>query len=70
MQAQAGASLRFAFVSLAEADALEQAHAVRLQALRDSLRPLVRDPRDMADLLAYQLVSGVTCGDDLERELA
>lgn len=70
VQAQAGASLRFAFVSLDEADALEQAHAVRLQALRDSLRSLVRDPRDMADLLAYQLVSGVTCGDDLERELA
>lgn len=70
VQAPAGAQLRFAFVSLDEADAIEQRHAARLRALRDSLRPLVRDPRDMADLLAYQLISGVTCGDDLERESA
>ncbi|MFN4058797.1 MAG: biotin-dependent carboxyltransferase family protein [Roseinatronobacter sp.] len=68
VQAPAGAALRFAFVSFDEADAIEQGHATKLRALRDSLRPLIRDPRDMADLLAHQLVSGVTCGDDLERD--
>jgi allophanate hydrolase len=70
VQAPAGAELRFAFVSFDEADTLMQAHRAQLARLRDSLRALIRDPRDMADLLAYQLVSGVTCGDDLEREHA
>lgn len=70
VQAPMGAGLRFSFVTLEEADAIEHAHAARLRRLRDSLRPLIRDPNDMADLLAYQLVSGVTCGDDLERERA
>jgi hypothetical protein len=27
---------------------------------------LRRDPRDMPDLLSYQLISGVTAGDDLD----
>lgn len=67
VQAQPGAVLRFAFVTLEEADAIEAAHAARLAALPETLRPLTRDPRTMRDLLAYQLVSGVTCGDDLDR---
>lgn len=67
VQAPAGARLRFAFVALDEADDIERAHRDRLMALRDSLRPLIRDPHDMHDLLAYQLISGVTCGDELER---
>ena len=70
VQAPAGAELRFAFVSFDEADVLMQAHEAQVARLRDTLRALVRDPRDMADLLAYQLVSGVTCGDDLEQEHA
>jgi 5-oxoprolinase (ATP-hydrolysing) subunit C len=70
VQAPTDAPLHFAFVSFDEADAIEQSQAARLPDLRDSLRPLIRDPRDIADLLAYQLVSGVTCGDDLEREHA
>lgn len=68
VQAPAGAELRFAFVSFDDALALERAEAARRAALRANLRPLLRDPRDMGDLLAYSLVSGVTCGDDLERD--
>lgn len=68
VQAPAGAELWFGFVSLDEAVALERAEAQRRAGLRGALRPLIRDPHDIADLLAYQLVSGVTCGDELEGE--
>lgn len=67
--AQAGrdAELRFRFIDLAEAVAVERAEAKRLKALPRQLRRLVRRPEEMRDLLAYQLISGVTKGDDLER---
>lgn len=68
VQAPGGAALQFRFVTLVEAVALERAETARRAALRHGLRPLTRDPRDMGDLLAFQLISGVTCGDDLERE--
>ncbi|WP_071795357.1 biotin-dependent carboxyltransferase family protein [Natronohydrobacter thiooxidans] len=67
VQAPAGADLRFRFIPLQEAIALERAETARRADLRADLRPLIRDPHDMADLLAYQLISGVTRGDDLER---
>lgn len=61
-QAPAGAALRFRFVSLAAAvEAEGKARAAR-DALPRSLRPLVRRPEDIPDLLAYQLISGVTDG--------
>ena len=66
VQAPPGCELWFSFVSLEDAIALEQAEAQRRAGLRGALRPLVRDPHDIADLLAYQLVSGVTRGDELE----
>jgi 5-oxoprolinase (ATP-hydrolysing) subunit C len=68
VQAPAGAALRFQFVTLDHAVELELAEATRRETLRRTLRPLLRDPRALTDLLAYQLISGVTCGDDLERE--
>lgn len=67
VQAPAGAELRFEVVTLEAAVALERAEAQRRAQLPRTLRPLIRDPHDMADLLAYQLISGVTRGDDLER---
>jgi allophanate hydrolase len=67
-QAQPGATLRFRFVTLEEAVAAELRERMRRQSLRRSLVPLVRDPRDMPDLLSYQLIGGVTAGDDLERQ--
>ncbi|MFU8898932.1 MAG: urea amidolyase, partial [Roseinatronobacter sp.] len=66
VQAPANASLCFTFVPLPEAAALERLEAARRDALRSKLRPLIRNPHDMPDLLAYQLVSGVTRGDELE----
>ena len=66
VQAPADATLRFSFVTLPEAVALEHAEAERRDGLRSKLRPLVRNPHDIPNLLAYQLVSGVTRGDDLE----
>lgn len=70
VQAPPGSDLGFSFVSLADAVTLEQAEAKRRAGLRRAVRPLIRDPHDIADLLAYQLVSGVTCGDELEGEIA
>lgn len=67
VQAPQGAVLKFTFVSLEQAVALERAEGARRAGLRGGLRPLIRDPHDIADLLAYQLISGVTRGDDLER---
>lgn len=66
-QAPVGAVLRFVPVSLEEAERTHRAEAEILRALRGAVRPLVRDPHDIGDLLAYQLISGVTPGDDLER---
>lgn len=67
VQAPAGAVLRFRFIPLAEAVTVESAARAHIAGLHRTLRPLVRDPRDLSDLLSYQLISGVTCGDDLER---
>jgi allophanate hydrolase len=59
--------LRFRFVTLEDALVAERAEAARRAGLRASLRPLLRDPRDIPDLLSYQLIDGVTRGDDLDR---
>lgn len=66
VQAPPGASLRFRFVALAEAVAIERAEARRRASLRADVRPLRRDPRAIPDLLAYHLISGATRGDDLD----
>ncbi len=66
VQAPHDAVLRFEWVSLKDAVELERREAARRAALPRELRPLLRDPNDMSDLLAYQLISGVSCGDELE----
>jgi len=68
VQAPAGAELRFAFIPLQEAVAAERAEAARRAGLRGGVRPLIRNLHDMRDLLAYQLISGATAGDELDRE--
>ncbi|WP_019953600.1 5-oxoprolinase subunit C family protein [Yoonia vestfoldensis] len=67
-QAAPGTALQFTLLDTAAADATAQADADVLRALRQARQPLIRDPHDIADLLGYQLVSGVTAGDDLERD--
>ncbi len=68
VQAPPQADLRFSFVPLDAALELERAEAQRRARLSETLRALHRDPHDIADLRAYQLISGVTRGDDLELE--
>lgn len=58
-QATPNADLRFRFVTLEEAVAVETGAAKRVADLPKSVVPLVRDPREMRDLLSYQLISGV-----------
>ncbi|MDK3016590.1 5-oxoprolinase subunit C family protein [Pseudodonghicola flavimaris] len=58
-QTPAGARLRFAFVTRAEAMAAQARHAAHLAALPTQVEPLLRDPHMMHDLLSYQLIGGV-----------
>ncbi|MBE0412298.1 biotin-dependent carboxyltransferase family protein [Yoonia sp.] len=66
-QAMPGATLQFQMLDVTTADATVQPARTQLATLRKACQPLVRDPHDIADLLGYQLISGVTPGDDLER---
>ncbi|MEX0348860.1 MAG: biotin-dependent carboxyltransferase family protein [Paracoccaceae bacterium] len=63
-QAPAGASIRFQFVRLDEALALQTAFEKDLARLPARPEPLLRDPHDISDLLSYQLVSGVISATD------
>ncbi|MFK7743901.1 MAG: biotin-dependent carboxyltransferase family protein [Roseobacter sp.] len=57
-QASVGAPLRFTFITLAKARAIEQKARAHIKALPTHVKPLVRDPRNISDLLSYQLISG------------
>ncbi|MBY6118377.1 biotin-dependent carboxyltransferase family protein [Mameliella alba] len=61
-QAAPGAELRFRFVSRDEALEAEAAFRRGLESI--PVRPLVRDPADMPDLLSYELIGGVTAGEE------
>ncbi|MFV0243705.1 MAG: biotin-dependent carboxyltransferase family protein [Qingshengfaniella sp.] len=67
-QAMAGAPLQFRFVGTQEALAAERDMRAQIAALSGRLRPLLRDPREISDLLSYQLVGGVTDGADDAQE--
>lgn len=67
-QAPPGAALRFEMLTTEAADAQWRDDPALLADLRRAVHPLVRDPHDIADLLSYQLISGATAGDDLERD--
>ena len=69
-QAAAGAVLRFAFIDIAQGRDIDARERRRIAALRGAVRPLLRDPATIRDLLSYQLISGVTAGDDLDRREA
>ena len=66
-QAGPGTQFQFKFLTVAEADATAISQAATLRALTKMCQPMIRDPHDIADLLRYQLISGATPGDDLER---
>ncbi|MEM9427299.1 MAG: biotin-dependent carboxyltransferase family protein [Pseudomonadota bacterium] len=56
-QALPGENMRFAFITEGEAASLWQSDEARLMQLKGRLQPLVRDPREMSDLLSYNLIS-------------
>ena len=66
-QAPPGTTLRFEFITTSDADATFQSQTEIVRQLAKRCEPVVRDPHDIADLLRYQLISGATRGDDLER---
>lgn len=66
-QARPGDQLRCRFVALEEAIEAERREARHRASLREHLQPLIRDPYSIRDLLSYQLISGATRGDELER---
>lgn len=55
-QAVSGAAVRFQFVTVEEAETLWRSDDARLSALCKLLTPLVRDPREIRDLLSYELI--------------
>lgn len=67
-QAAPGMKLRPVRVTLRQAIALHQPEAEELREIAARCQPLVRDPATIRDLLSYQLIGGITRGDDLERE--
>lgn len=62
-QAQTGAAIRFEFVEMDQAVALQLRYLKDLKALPSSVTPLVRNPANIRDLLRYQLVGGVVSAD-------
>lgn len=66
-QAPLGASLRFTWLTRVEALKAEQKARADQTRRAQTIEPLIRRVEDMADLLSYQLISGVTAGDDLDR---
>jgi len=63
-QTPAGGTLRFEFVTLEEAVALQSAYRAELARLPNRVEALVRDPHDIPDLLSYQLIGGVISATD------
>ncbi len=68
VQIAAGEAFRLRQVTReAAVDALSD-YRKDLNGLRDKVEPVVRDPHDIADLLAYNLIGGVLRGDEDERD--
>jgi allophanate hydrolase len=64
VQAGPGVSLRFQVIDLPDAVEVQRRHIANLAKLPSTIRPLLRDPALMQDLLSYQLVSGVINAQD------
>lgn len=66
VQAPAGAELRFQFIDLEDAVALEKQDAELRATYGQLKKPLIRDPHKMTDLLSYNLISGMIAGDEYD----
>lgn len=58
-QAQTGAAIKFEFVDMEQAVALQLRYLKEIKSMASAVTPLVRDPANIRDLLSYQLVGGV-----------
>jgi allophanate hydrolase subunit 2 len=67
-QCPPGGVLRIRMVSPEEAERSVQPPEAILRGLKGRVEPVLRNPHDIADLLAYQLVGGVTAGDELDQD--
>lgn len=63
-QTPSGACLRFAFVSLEEALKIHRRDLKLRAGLPGQAKPRLRDPAQIADLLSYQLISGMITGSE------
>lgn len=63
-QARPGTALTLVPISLEAAEIASPPEVLWLGPLRARLLPLTRDPRDIPDLLSYQLISGAVRGDE------
>jgi biotin-dependent carboxylase-like uncharacterized protein len=55
-QAMPGASVRFSFISMQDAETIWESEASFATKRKAALMPRVRDPREIADLLSYELI--------------
>lgn len=60
------ARLNFQFITYAKAHEIEAKARAKWLSLPQTVAPLFRNPRDIPDLLSYQLISGMSAGDELE----
>ncbi|MBZ0129109.1 MAG: biotin-dependent carboxyltransferase family protein [Rhodobacteraceae bacterium] len=67
-QMQVGAKFRLEVVTREQAVALLAAFRERIRALPGQMAPALRDPRDMGDLLSYNLIGGVMRGDEHDED--
>lgn len=67
-QMPVGAEFTLEFIDRQAAVAALLRHRADLKALPKQVRPLLRDPRDIADLLAYNLVGGMVRGDEQDAD--
>ncbi len=67
-QAGPGAALRFRFITQQEGVDILRRHRDALRALPRAVRPLLRDPAQMPDLLSYRLIDGAVSAHDPDPE--
>lgn len=68
VQLPIGSKFTLQYVGINIAQEIEMSEAKRRLILGSALSPLIRDPATIPDLLGYQLISGVTRGDELEED--
>ncbi|MEL6953586.1 MAG: biotin-dependent carboxyltransferase family protein [Pseudomonadota bacterium] len=69
-QTPPGGKLRFAWIETPEALEIERRAAEAIRALPSRARPLIRDPRQIGNLLDYRLIDGMITGQEADTKPA